>query len=161
MGCGRALALELAGRADVRRPDLLLVGRPGERLEEVVDLVRGAGATAEGIACDLSRLADVRAAAVMATDLITKGVVRPLHGLVANAGVSTADTRVASADGYEMTFAVNYLAHAQRTVAILPTRSPGALDPPVQALTLVLSACTGPTSPSMLDGRPGPSRRIR
>ena len=46
-GLGQALALELAGRADVRRRDLLLVGRPGERLEEVVDLVRGAGATAE------------------------------------------------------------------------------------------------------------------
>jgi len=112
-GLGRALALELAGRADVGRPDLLLVGRRGERLKEVIDLVRGAGATAEGIACDLSRLADVRSAAVMATDLIERGVVRPLHALVANAGVSTADTRVASADGYEMTFAVNYLAHAQ------------------------------------------------
>jgi short-subunit dehydrogenase len=58
-GLGQALALELAGRADVRRRDLLLVGRPGERLKEV--------------ACDLSRLADVRAAAVMATDLITRG----------------------------------------------------------------------------------------
>jgi NAD(P)-dependent dehydrogenase (short-subunit alcohol dehydrogenase family) len=33
--------------------------------------------------------------------------------LVANAGVSVTDTRAASADGYEMTFAINYLAHAQ------------------------------------------------
>jgi NAD(P)-dependent dehydrogenase (short-subunit alcohol dehydrogenase family) len=79
-GLGRALALELAGRADVRRPDLLLVGRPGERLKEVVDLVRGAGATAEGLGCDLSRLADVRGAAVMATDLITKGLVDGSQG---------------------------------------------------------------------------------
>ncbi len=33
--------------------------------------------------------------------------------MVGNAGVMSADTRRASADGYEMTFAVNYLAHAQ------------------------------------------------
>jgi NAD(P)-dependent dehydrogenase (short-subunit alcohol dehydrogenase family) len=39
--------------------------------------------------------------------------VRPLRALIANAGVSVTDSRGASADGYEMTFAVNYLAHAQ------------------------------------------------
>jgi NAD(P)-dependent dehydrogenase (short-subunit alcohol dehydrogenase family) len=39
--------------------------------------------------------------------------VRPLRGLVANAGVMVVDTHDASADGYELTFAVNYLAHAQ------------------------------------------------
>ena len=32
---------------------------------------------------------------------------------MANAGVSVVDTHNASADGYELTFAVNYLAHAQ------------------------------------------------
>ena len=37
----------------------------------------------------------------------------PLRALVANAGIMSADTRRASADGYELTFAVNYLAHAQ------------------------------------------------
>jgi short-subunit dehydrogenase len=47
-GLGRALALELAGRSDVRRPDLLLVERPGERLNEVVDLVRGGGSDRGG-----------------------------------------------------------------------------------------------------------------
>ena len=31
-GLGRALALEVAGRPETDRPDLLLVGRPGERL---------------------------------------------------------------------------------------------------------------------------------
>jgi short-subunit dehydrogenase len=65
-GLGRALALEVAGRPETDRPDLLLVGRPGERLTEVVDLVRAAGATAEVILCDLSRLADLRAAAATA-----------------------------------------------------------------------------------------------
>lgn len=46
-------------------------------------------------------------------DLLAAGTVRPLRALVANAGAMSVDTRRASADGYEMTFAVNYLAHAQ------------------------------------------------
>jgi short-subunit dehydrogenase len=91
----------------------LLVGRPGERLTEITSLVRAGGATAEAIPCDLSRLSDVRDAAAAAKELLATGAVRPLRALVANAGVSTADTRVASADGHGMTFAINYLAHAQ------------------------------------------------
>ncbi len=112
-GMGRALTLEMAGRPASHRPDLLLVGRPGQALTEVAATARAAGATVREIPCDLSRLADVRAAAAAARDLLAAGAVRPLRALVANAGVMTADTRVASADGYEMTFAVNYLAHAQ------------------------------------------------
>jgi NAD(P)-dependent dehydrogenase (short-subunit alcohol dehydrogenase family) len=112
-GMGRALTLEMAGRPAPHRPDLLLVGRPGQALTEVAATARAAGATAREIPCDLSRLADVRAAAAAALDLLAAGAVRPLRALVANAGVMTANTRVASADGYEMTFAVNYLAHAQ------------------------------------------------
>jgi NAD(P)-dependent dehydrogenase (short-subunit alcohol dehydrogenase family) len=111
-GLGRALTLELAGRAQSERPDLLLVGRPGESLTDVAVEARAAGATVQEIPCDLSRLADVRAAAASAQDLLATGAVRPLRALVANAGVSVTDTRGASADGYEMTFAVNYLAHA-------------------------------------------------
>jgi len=60
---GRALTLEAADRPETDRPDLLLVGRPGERLTDVVDLVRAAGAAAEAIPCDLSHLGDVRTAA--------------------------------------------------------------------------------------------------
>lgn len=48
-GLGRALRLELAGRAERDRPDLLLVGRPGERLTEITSLVRADGATAEAV----------------------------------------------------------------------------------------------------------------
>jgi NAD(P)-dependent dehydrogenase (short-subunit alcohol dehydrogenase family) len=112
-GLGRDLALELARRAAADRPDLLLVGRPGDRLNDITETASAAGATVEAVSCDLSRLADVRAAADAAKDLLSAGAVRPLRALVANAGVSVTDTRGASADGYEMTFAVNYLAHAQ------------------------------------------------
>jgi NAD(P)-dependent dehydrogenase (short-subunit alcohol dehydrogenase family) len=55
----------------------------------------------------------VRNAGQQVKHLLDAGVVRPLRGLVANAGVSVVDTHNASADGYELTFAVNHLAHAQ------------------------------------------------
>jgi NAD(P)-dependent dehydrogenase (short-subunit alcohol dehydrogenase family) len=55
----------------------------------------------------------VRNAGQRAKDLLEADAVRPLRGLVANAGVSIVDTRNASADGYELTFGVNYLAHVQ------------------------------------------------
>lgn len=112
-GLGRAATLAMAGRPTPVRPDLLLVGRAGPALTAVAGDARTAGATVYEIGCDLARLADVRAAAKRARELLASGAVRPLRGLVANAGVSVADTRGASADGYELTFAVNYLAHAQ------------------------------------------------
>jgi NAD(P)-dependent dehydrogenase (short-subunit alcohol dehydrogenase family) len=110
---GRAATLAIANRPAAERPDLLLAGRDGPALSEVVDDARAAGATAYGIGCDLARLADVRAAGKTARDLLQAGRVRPLRALGANAGISVADTHNASADGYESTFAVNHLAHAQ------------------------------------------------
>ena len=131
-GLGRALTLSLASRPQAARPDLLLVGRPGDRLTAITDAARAAGpadaaaatgpatgpaattgTTAHAVPCDFASLADVRSAAATAKDLLTSGALRPLRALIANVGVTMADTRKASADGYEMTFAVNYLAHAQ------------------------------------------------
>src|ERR1700678_1757330 len=112
-GLGRAATLAMAERAAPERPDLLLVGRPGQALTEAAEDARAAGATVYEIGCDLARLADVRVAGQKAKDLLAAGAVRPLRGLVANAGVMVADTHNASADGYELTFAVNHLAHAQ------------------------------------------------
>jgi NAD(P)-dependent dehydrogenase (short-subunit alcohol dehydrogenase family) len=112
-GLGRATALAMARRPDGERPDLLLVGRAGRALTDVADEARAHGATARAIGCDLSRLADVRAAAATVRNLLDEGAVRPLRALIANAGSMSADTRRASADGHELTFAVNYLSHAQ------------------------------------------------
>jgi NAD(P)-dependent dehydrogenase (short-subunit alcohol dehydrogenase family) len=112
-GLGRAATLAIAGRPASERPDLLLVGRPGRALTEVAEAARAMGATVHETGCDLARLVDVRAAGQTAKDLLAAGAVRPLRGLVANAGLVVADTHTASADGYELTFAVNYLAHAQ------------------------------------------------
>ena len=112
-GLGKAAALAIANRQSRKRPDLLLVGRAGQALTEVAERARAAGATVHAIGCDLARLAEVRETGQKVRDLLDGRAVRPLRGLVANAGISGVDTHTASADGYELTFAVNYLAHAQ------------------------------------------------
>jgi NAD(P)-dependent dehydrogenase (short-subunit alcohol dehydrogenase family) len=112
-GLGKAATLAIASRPAAQRPDLLLIGRTGQALTEVAEQARATGATVHEIGCDLARLADVRNAGKQVEDLLASGAVRPLRGLVANAGIMSADTHSASADGYELTFAVNYLAHAQ------------------------------------------------
>ena len=112
-GLGKAATLAIANRPASERPDLLLIGRAGGGLTEVAAAARAPGATVQEIGCDLARLSDVRDAADKVKDLLEAGTIRPLRAIVANAGVSVADTHNASADGYELTFAVNYLAHAQ------------------------------------------------
>ena len=106
-GLGRAAVLAMAGRPSAVRPDLILVGRA---LSAVAAEARALGARVHEVSTDLSRLAEVRAAAGAVRQLLDD---RPLRALVANAGAMSSDTRVASADGFELTFAVNYLAHAQ------------------------------------------------
>ncbi|MEV0568281.1 SDR family NAD(P)-dependent oxidoreductase [Dactylosporangium sp. NPDC050588] len=115
-GLGRATTLAVADRPGA---ELLLVGRAGPALREVADEARARGATVQEIGCDLSRLADVRAAAATVRHLVAAGTVRPIGALIANAGHMSADTRAASADGYELTFAVNHLAHAQLIADLL------------------------------------------
>jgi NAD(P)-dependent dehydrogenase (short-subunit alcohol dehydrogenase family) len=112
-GLGRPATMAMASRPEGERPDLLLIGRPGNAPAGVAAEARAAGATAREIGCDLASLADVHTAAETVKELLKNGVIRPLRGLIANAGLSVVDTRNASADGYELTFAVNYLAHAQ------------------------------------------------
>jgi NAD(P)-dependent dehydrogenase (short-subunit alcohol dehydrogenase family) len=116
---GRHAVLAMAGRPPGQRPDLLLVGRAGPDLTAVADEARALGARVREIGCDLAHLADVRAAAATARGLLAEGAVGPLRALVANAGVMSPDTRQASPDGYELTFAVNYLAHAQLIADLL------------------------------------------
>jgi NAD(P)-dependent dehydrogenase (short-subunit alcohol dehydrogenase family) len=122
-GLGRAAALAMAGRPADARPDLVLVGRPGKALEEVAEAVRVRGGRAHTIGCDLSRLGEVRVAGSTARQLVDSGTVRPLHAVIANAGAMSSDTRQASADGYELTFAVSHLAHAQLIGDLLGTLS--------------------------------------
>jgi len=111
-GVGRVVAARL-GNMGAR---VLVHGRDRARGDEVVSEIKAAGSNAEFLAADLAALAEVRrlAGAVRATT-------DRLDILVNNAGIGSAGpARQTSADGYELRFAVNYLAGFLLTYLLLP-----------------------------------------
>jgi NAD(P)-dependent dehydrogenase (short-subunit alcohol dehydrogenase family) len=95
---------------------VLVHGRDRERGKRVVAEITDSGGTAEFLAADLAALSEVRrlASAVQART-------GRLDILINNAGIGTAGAeRQASADGYELRFAVNYLAGFLLTRLLLP-----------------------------------------
>jgi len=114
-GVGRVVAKRL-GEGGWR---VLVHGRDRGRGERVVAEINDAGGgSAEFLAADLSSLADVRRLA----DAVQKTTKR-LDLLVNNAGIGSGGpqgTRQTSADGYELRFAVNYLAGFLLTHLLLP-----------------------------------------
>src|SRR3954463_2479777 len=119
-GLGRALAADLAGRG----ARVLVHGRDPGR---VSDVARAGGAAGSYVA-DLASLAEVRRfAGEVAGDTPEVDV------CVSNAGIGTTlpgdGARMESADGYELRFAVNYLAGFLLTRLLEPTlvaAGPGA-----------------------------------
>ena len=113
-GIGRATALALASRG-VR---VLVHGRDARKAASVADEIRGvagAGALAgDPVIADLSALADVRRLAEHVTSAVPR-----LDVLLHNAGVYN-KRRVETADGFEMTFAVNHLAPFLLTAELVP-----------------------------------------
>jgi NAD(P)-dependent dehydrogenase (short-subunit alcohol dehydrogenase family) len=101
-GLGRSVAAELAARG----ARVLVHGRDPGKVEAAA---REAGAEV-GLVADLGELAEVRRLA---------GEVGELDTLVNNAGVIEPRRRE-SADGYELTFAVNHLSHFLLTELLLP-----------------------------------------
>jgi NAD(P)-dependent dehydrogenase (short-subunit alcohol dehydrogenase family) len=111
-GLGKRVAFELAaGGATV-----LLHGRSRKRLEATLEEAReGTGSEKLGFyLADLSSLGEVR---TLAERVLTEQ--DRLDVLVNNAGVIVGERRE-SEDGYELTFAVNYLAHFLLTHLLLP-----------------------------------------
>ena len=111
-GLGRRVALDLAGRGAT----VLLHGRSPERLEAALEEIkREAGNEKLGsYLADLSSLGAVRG---LAERVFSER--EHLDVLVNNAGVIVQE-REESEDGYELTFAVNYLAHFLLTSLLLP-----------------------------------------
>jgi NAD(P)-dependent dehydrogenase (short-subunit alcohol dehydrogenase family) len=120
-GLGRALAARLAGEGHT----VLVHARNQQRGREALgELLDGAAGDVRLVTADFSSLAEVRALADQLPDR--------LHVLVNNAGIGTANPtreRAESADGYELRFAVNYLAGflltalvRERLVASAPAR---------------------------------------
>jgi NAD(P)-dependent dehydrogenase (short-subunit alcohol dehydrogenase family) len=111
-GVGRLVARRL-GNAGAR---VVVHGRDADRGAQVVADIERAGGAATFLRADLASLAEVRdlAAAVRHTT-------DRLDILINNAGIGTAGgVRQESADGFELRFAVNYLAGFLLTSLLLP-----------------------------------------
>src|SRR5688500_15670653 len=111
-GLGKRVASALA----IRGTTVLLHGRSPERLEATLEELRGQRSSQKvgSYLADLSSLAAVRDLA----DRILSEYDR-LDVLVNNAGIIVQE-RKESEDGYELTFAVNYLSHFLLTSLLLP-----------------------------------------
>jgi NAD(P)-dependent dehydrogenase (short-subunit alcohol dehydrogenase family) len=111
-GLGKRVARELAAKGTT----VLLHGRSPERLEDTLEELRGQTSSQKvgSYLADLSSLAAVRDLA----DRILSEYDR-LDVLVNNAGIIVQE-RKESEDGYELTFAVNYLSHFLLTSLLLP-----------------------------------------
>jgi len=113
-GVGRVVAKTLGARG----MRVLTHGRDRERGERVVAEIKAAGGSAEFLEADLSALAEVRRLAVA-----VKRTTNRLDLLINNAGIGSGGAqgkRQTSADGYELRFAVNYLAGVLLTDLLLP-----------------------------------------
>jgi NAD(P)-dependent dehydrogenase (short-subunit alcohol dehydrogenase family) len=111
-GVGRHVAERLAANG----ASLIVHGRDQARGEALVERIEKSGGNARFFRTDLASLADVRALAETVRRE-TKG----LDVLVNNAGIGTAGgKREVSADGFELRFAVNYLAGFLLTRLLLP-----------------------------------------
>ncbi len=123
-GATSGLGLETAIQLAASGARVLVHGRNEERVARALELVRASGEEqSDGVVADLSSLAEVRTAAARTLELAPR-----LDVLVNNAAVFMT-TRGLSADGFEMTFAVNHLAHflltnilLDRLVASAPAR---------------------------------------
>lgn len=124
-GLGYATARELA--ADPSRT-LVLAGRDLDTLEAAALRIRASREATTGtgdlvpMQIDLADLASVRAFAAefKARDL------PPLTTIICNAGIARSDVSGRSADGYELTFAVNHLGHFLMVNLLLDSLQPPA-----------------------------------
>ena len=109
-GIGRLTALELAERGTV-----VLVGRNRQKLEGVQKTIEQKGRHAVSVVCDLSDIASVRRAAA---EII--GLDLPIAGLLNNAGIMAMRPMEKTNQGWDMTFATNYLGPFALTEALIP-----------------------------------------
>jgi retinol dehydrogenase 12 len=118
-GIGKTAALDFARRGAT----LVIVGRNAEKTERVrADLERESAHPVEAIVGDLSLVSETRR---VARDFLAKH--DRLDVLVNNAGALFQSRRL-TAEGYEMTFALNHLGYFVLTEELLPvlTKTPGA-----------------------------------
>ena len=110
-GLGKEVARQLAALGAL----VIVHGRNQERGEEVVRLIESAGGKAVFHRADLASLAGVAEFAETILETYDR-----LDLLINNAAAVSGAERQTSADGHELAFAVNYLAHFLLTYRLLP-----------------------------------------
>jgi NAD(P)-dependent dehydrogenase (short-subunit alcohol dehydrogenase family) len=115
-GASGGLGLETARVLAGRGAEVVLACRDASRAEQAADLIRAetGRANVRIVHLDLASLASVREAA----EEIRSACPR-LDLLINNAGVMAVPTRQLSADGFELTFAVNHIGHFALTGLLL------------------------------------------
>ena len=115
-GSTDGLGLATAERLKRSGATVFVHGRSEQKLERALArLGADRGARVRGLLADLSSLEEVRRLA----RCVERDTDR-LDVLVNNAGVAAMDGRRTSRDGFELTFAVNYLSHFLLTAELLP-----------------------------------------
>lgn len=117
-GSTSGLGATVAQRLGALGATVIVHGRSEERGAEVVAAINAAGpGRAVFYRADLASLDDVEALAAQ-----VRANHPQLNLLINNAGIggSTGNERRESADGYELTFAINYLSHFHLTRELLP-----------------------------------------
>ncbi|HUZ58645.1 MAG TPA: SDR family NAD(P)-dependent oxidoreductase [Hanamia sp.] len=114
-GIGYETALELAKRGTV-----VLVGRNPEKLKQVEKVITDRGQNAVSVVCDISDIKSVKRAAQQITELNLT-----ISGLLNNAGIMP-QKATKNAQGWDMTFATNYLGAFALTESLVPHLPDGA-----------------------------------
>lgn len=114
-GIGYETALELAKHGTV-----ILAGRNRNKLEAVKKTINERGREAVVVLCDVSDLTSVKRAA---REIVALGL--PVTGLLNNAGIMP-QKALKNAQGWDMTFATNYLGGFALTEALVPHLPDGA-----------------------------------
>ena len=141
-GLGFEAAKELASGAGL---DLLLAGRDPNRIEIVAQQLRSQYGVDVGVLeLDLSSLASVRAAAARVRAMLETGEIDSLQAILSNAGAQFQGPVSYGADGYEETFAVNYLGPFLLVNLLLDRVSDGGR---------IVFTASGTHDPETMDGR--------
>jgi NAD(P)-dependent dehydrogenase (short-subunit alcohol dehydrogenase family) len=114
-GSTGGLGLATAERLVRSGATVLVHGRSEQKLERTLAKLADRGARVRGFVADLASLEEVRRLARCVQDGMDR-----LDVLVNNAGVAVMDGRRTSRDGFELTFAVNYLSHFLLTARLMP-----------------------------------------
>ncbi|SEH66382.1 Short-chain dehydrogenase [Mycolicibacterium rutilum] len=116
-GASDGIGLALAARLAAAGADLVLPVRNLDKGQRVVERIRTETPAADVtlLPVDLSSLQSV---ADLAGELLAWG--RPVNVLINNAGVMSPPTRQTTADGFELQWGTNHLAHFALTARLLP-----------------------------------------